>query len=169
MHAPKSFWINTILIVCHLINRIRSSILGDKTPFSVFYPKNNGLIHLQRILGLCSSNSRENNKLDPQLFMCFLGYCVHKKDINPISRKHVICVDVTFFENTPYFLNFPCFTVSFYHSCFHFLHHLHLKNFLHFNNARRLLLILITYPLFSQLFLLKRLSPYSSLKRYFLY
>jgi len=39
MHVPEYFWADKVLSACHLINRVSSFILDDKTPFSVLYPK----------------------------------------------------------------------------------------------------------------------------------
>jgi len=33
------FWADAVLTVCHLINRVSSSILDGKIPFSLFYPE----------------------------------------------------------------------------------------------------------------------------------
>ena len=38
MHVPKYLWSETVLSACHLINKMLSSVLGGKTPFSCLHP-----------------------------------------------------------------------------------------------------------------------------------
>jgi len=38
MHVLKYLWSETVLSACHLINKMPSSILGEKIPFSCLHP-----------------------------------------------------------------------------------------------------------------------------------
>ena len=53
MHVPKSFWSDAVLTICHLINRISSTILDGQIPYKVLSP-NDPLFHLPpMIFWLC--------------------------------------------------------------------------------------------------------------------
>ena len=45
MRFPKSYWSDVVLTICHLINRMPSTILGGQIPYTVLSP-NALLFHL---------------------------------------------------------------------------------------------------------------------------
>lgn len=55
------------------------------------------------------SHEPNQNKLEPRATKCvFLGYAHNQKGykcFDPISKKTLVSMDVTFFENTPFFQN----------------------------------------------------------------
>ena len=82
-------------------------MLNGQTPFSIFTkikPRLN--LHLV-FLVYALSMYWKHDKLDPRAVKCvFLEYSrAHKgyRCWNSLTRKYVVCDDVTFFENTPYF------------------------------------------------------------------
>lgn len=78
MQVPKHLWVSTVSTACFLINRMPSSFLSSKIPFSVLLP-NKALFPIEpRIFG-CTCFVRDVQpqvtKLDPISLKCiFLGY-----------------------------------------------------------------------------------------------
>jgi len=51
MHVPKIFWAEVVLCVCHLINKMSSSVLQDKIIFSCLYPEKPTIFFVARVFG----------------------------------------------------------------------------------------------------------------------
>ena len=110
MHVPKSYWSDAVLIACHLINRMPSTILGGQIAYTMLSPdaplfrlppKIFGCVCYVHILG------PRSDKLDSRSIKCvFLGYsCTQKgyRCYSPTLRHRFISVDVTFDESQSYF------------------------------------------------------------------
>lgn len=114
-NVPRSYWGEAVLNAIHMINRLPSRVLDNRSPIEIlnsFYPHfrtSNGLT--PRIFG-CTAfvhvHSQHRGKLDPRAIKCiFLGYSSTQKGYkcyNPLSKKFYISADVTFSENKPFFL-----------------------------------------------------------------
>ncbi|KAK8952504.1 hypothetical protein KSP39_PZI004609 [Platanthera zijinensis] len=110
MHVPRSYWGYAVLLACYLINRIPSSVLNGKTPFSILYPDKEPFPLPLRIFGCTAfvhAPSATRDKLSPRSTKCvFLGYSATQKGyccFDPVLRKQFVSADVTFFENASYF------------------------------------------------------------------
>ncbi len=110
MNVPKSFWGDAVLTACFLINRLPSSILAGKIPFSILFPRQAPFPVIPRIFGcVCfvHQNQPGTDKLDPKSLKCvFLGYSRLQKGykcFSPSLNRCFVSADVTFFEATPYF------------------------------------------------------------------
>ena len=85
--VPKHYWGEAVLTAAHLINRLPSRVLGNKTPVSVlsqFYLEFNKSSHLPpKIFGSVSYvhiHTQNHGKLDPRAVKCvFLGYSSTQK------------------------------------------------------------------------------------------
>ena len=110
MCIPKSYWNDVIFTICHMINRMPSTILGGQIPYIMLSPdeplfhlppKIVGCVYYVHILGPGS------DKLDPRSIKCiFLRYSRTQKGYRCYSytlRHHFISVDVTFDESQSYF------------------------------------------------------------------
>lgn len=51
IHVTRYLWPDIVLYTYHLINRMSSSILYDKTSFSYFYPNTLMFPHIPRVFG----------------------------------------------------------------------------------------------------------------------
>ena len=113
-NVPKYLWGDSILTACYLINCMSTRVLSFKTPLDMFthlYPqiRTIGSISL-KVFG-CKSfvhiQDTNQNKLDPKVVSCvFVGYLATQKGYrcySPEKRKYYVTMDVTFFENQPYF------------------------------------------------------------------
>ncbi|KAK8913906.1 hypothetical protein KSP39_PZI024435 [Platanthera zijinensis] len=110
MHVPRSYWGYAVVLACYLINRIPSTVLHGKTPFSILYPGKEPFPLPLRIFGCTAfvhAPSATRDKLSPRSTKCvFLGYSTTQKGyccFDPILRKQFVSADVTFFENASYF------------------------------------------------------------------
>ncbi|KAK8936721.1 hypothetical protein KSP39_PZI012567 [Platanthera zijinensis] len=110
MHVPRSYWGYAVLLACYLINRIPSTTLHGKTPFSILYPGKEPFSLPLQIFGCTAfvhAPSATRDKLSPRSTKCiFLGYSTTQKGyccFDPVLRKQFVSADVTFFENTSYF------------------------------------------------------------------
>ena len=110
----KSYWGEAVLTTTHLINRIPSRLLDNKSPVEVlksFYPHfktSNGLTpRVFRCTTFVHVHSQHKDKLDPRAITCvFLGYSSTQKGYkcyNPSTIKFYISANVTFTENKPFF------------------------------------------------------------------
>ena len=87
-----------------------SRILKGKSPFEMFFPSKNPFSVPPRVFGCVSfvrNHSPNRDKLDPRAHKCiFLGYSHTQKGYrcySPSLRKHFVSIDVTFFEDIPYY------------------------------------------------------------------
>ncbi|KOM56592.1 hypothetical protein LR48_Vigan10g248400 [Vigna angularis] len=89
-----------------------SSSLENKVPYSVIFP-NDALYHIPpRVFGctcFVHNVSPGLDKLSPKSIKCvFLGYSRIQKGYrcySPSTRRYYMSSDVTFFEDTPFFLS----------------------------------------------------------------
>ena len=113
-NVPKYFWGEAVLMATHLINCMLSKVLGFKSPLHVlqnFFPNSKITSSLPLKIFGCTVFIRNTNtsrgKLDPRAKKCvFVGFAPTKKGYkcyDPISKKLFVTMDVSFFENTPYF------------------------------------------------------------------
>jgi len=101
MHAPKSYWGDSLLIATYLINRMPSRILYFKTPLEVLSPPlSTSKCVFPKVFGcVCfvHIHSPTWGKLDPCALKCiFVGYSPTQKEYkcyNPPSWKHFISMD----------------------------------------------------------------------------
>ncbi|KAG8502943.1 hypothetical protein CXB51_000740 [Gossypium anomalum] len=113
MSVPKYLWGEAVLAACYLINQLPSKVLNFQTPLhtlQIFFP-------LFRVPNLptktfgCKAfvhNHQPNrSKLDPRAHTCvFIGYSPTQKGYkcySPTLHRMFVSLDVTFFENEPYF------------------------------------------------------------------
>ncbi|KAJ7979031.1 Retrovirus-related Pol polyprotein from transposon TNT 1-94 [Quillaja saponaria] len=109
-HVPLRFWGDAVLTACYLINRMPSSTLHNKIPYSIIFP-NHPLYSLPlRIFGcICFVHdlTPRQDKLSSKSFKCiFLGYSRLKKGYKcycPDKNLYFISADVTFFEESSFF------------------------------------------------------------------
>ena len=115
-NVPKKFWGEAVLTATYLINRLPSRVLKLKSPLDVFlsiYPNCHLVTKIPFKLFGCTAfvhvYPQNRGKLDARSTRCiFLGYSTSKKGYKcfcPTTQKFFHSMDVTFFENTPYFSN----------------------------------------------------------------
>lgn len=113
MNVPKYLWGEAILTATYLINRLPSRVLNFETPLNVFqkcFPDNrlHSILPLKVFGCIVYVHSKNQSKLDPRAEKyVFTGYAPNKKGYkcyNPVTRKSIISMDVTFLENQKYFL-----------------------------------------------------------------
>ena len=113
-HIPKQFWGEAVLTATYLINRMPSRVLNFQTPCQTLlqsYPTTQIISSLPlKVFGSTTFvhiHSQNRSKLDPRAIKCvFLGYSTTKKGYkcySPNTRKFYTSMDVTFFENQPYY------------------------------------------------------------------
>ena len=109
-NVPVHHWGDAILTAGFLINRMPSSSLNHKVPFSILFP-DNPLFHTSpRVFGcVCFVHDMSPglDKLSARSLKCvFLGYSRLQKGYrcySPETKKYYMSANVTFFEQTPYF------------------------------------------------------------------
>jgi hypothetical protein len=110
----NTFWGDAILTAAYLINRMPSRILNFETPlqkFQEFFPNTRLTSDLPLKVFGCTAfvhiHSHLRTKLEPRAIKCvFIGYSPTQKGYkcyDPITKKIFLSLDVTFFENEPYF------------------------------------------------------------------
>lgn len=98
---------DTIQTTYYLINQLPSFILHKKIPYSVLFLAHPLFLRLLRVFGCVCFVYNISVFLDPQSIKCvFLGYSKTQKGhkcFDPMFRKYLITVDVTFFKTTLFF------------------------------------------------------------------
>ena len=101
---------DTVLTTCYLINRMPSSALHDQIPHSLLFP-DQPLYFLPPFVFGCSYFlhilTPRQDKLSAKATKCiFLGYSRLQKGYrcySPQTHRYSLSVDVTFFEDSPFF------------------------------------------------------------------
>ena len=113
-HVPKHFWGEAVLTTTYLINRMPSCVLNFRTPFQTLlsaYPHIRFMSHIPLKVVGCTAfvhvNQQNRSKLEPRSLKCiFLGYSSSQsgyKCYSPQTRKFYNSMDVTFFEEQPFY------------------------------------------------------------------
>lgn len=106
-------WGEAVLTAAYLINKMSSKILNFQTPINVFkecFPSTRVLTDLTLKIFCCTAFVHEHKnveKLEPRAIKCvFVGYSPTQKGykcFDPKNKKMFVTMDVTFFENKPFF------------------------------------------------------------------
>ncbi|RVW60619.1 Copia protein [Vitis vinifera] len=113
-NVPKQLWGEAVLTATYLINRMPSRILQFKTPCQILlaaYPSariiSSILIKVFGCTAFVHIHKSQHSKLDPTATKCiFLGYSPNQKGYkcySPTTKKFYTSMDVTFFENQPFY------------------------------------------------------------------
>jgi len=91
MCVPKYLWSDVVLSVCHLINKMPSSVLDEKNPFSYLYPNKSVFSMTSRAFS-CTCFVQD---LFPTSMKCvFIRYSRTQKEYrsyNSSTRKYFVC------------------------------------------------------------------------------
>ncbi|RVW71223.1 Retrovirus-related Pol polyprotein from transposon TNT 1-94 [Vitis vinifera] len=113
-NVPKQLWGEAVLTATYLINRMPSRILQFKTPCQILlaaYPSARIISSIPIKVFGCTAfvhiHKSQRSKLDPTATKCiFLGYSPNQKGYkcySPTTKKFYTSMDVTFFENQPFY------------------------------------------------------------------
>ena len=99
-NVPKSFWSDAILSATHLINRLPSVKLKNKSPLEIIYQQKPNINHLKIFGCVCFVHIKKKDKLDhTSTKTIFLGYSSTKKGYkcyDPTNKKLYFSRDVIF-------------------------------------------------------------------------
>ncbi|RVW64351.1 Retrovirus-related Pol polyprotein from transposon TNT 1-94 [Vitis vinifera] len=113
-NVPKQLWGEAVLTATYLINRMPSRILQFKTPCQILlaaYPSARIISSIPIKVFGCTAfvhiHKSQRSKLDPTTTKCiFLEYLPNQKGYkcySPTIKKFYTSMDVTFFENQPFY------------------------------------------------------------------
>ena len=113
-NVPHHFWGDAVLTATYLINRMPSRVLNYNTPQTTLqnsFPNTRLITSLPfKIFGCTAfvhNHHTNRSKFDPTSIPCiFLGYSANHKGYkcySPSTRKFYHSMDVTFFENQPFY------------------------------------------------------------------
>ncbi|RVW77227.1 Retrovirus-related Pol polyprotein from transposon TNT 1-94 [Vitis vinifera] len=115
-HTPQQ---NGVAEPCYLINRMPSSILHDQIPHSLIFPTQRLYFLPPQVFGCtCFFHTLrlEQDKLSAKATKCiFLGYPRLQKGYccySPNTHRYFLSADVTFFEDSPFFLSSEYLPIS---------------------------------------------------------
>ena len=118
-HVPFRFWGDAVLTACYLINRMSSSVLHDQIPHSLLFLDQPLYFLPPRVFGCtCFVHilTTGQDKLSAKATKCiFLRYSRLQKGYrcySPETHQYFLSVDVTFFEDSPFFSSFESLHVS---------------------------------------------------------
>jgi hypothetical protein len=109
MNVPKYLWSEAVMTATYLINRMPSRILNIKSPVELLLGKCDFRVPPKVFGCVCFVKDHRPmvSKLDPQAVKCiFVGYsCIQKgyKCWDPIGKRLLVSMDVTFREEDPYY------------------------------------------------------------------
>jgi hypothetical protein len=111
--VPNYLWGEAVLTAAYLINRVPSKVLNFQTPIHIFnecFPFDRVSNDLTLKIFGCTAFVHEHkniSKLEPRAIKCvFVGYSPTQKGykcFDPKNKKMFVTMDVTFFENKPFF------------------------------------------------------------------
>ena len=92
-NVPKRFWSEAVLTAVHIINRLPSTVLKNKSPLEILYKQKMNFDHL-RVFGCkCFVRIKRKDKFDYMSTKAiFLGYSSYKKGYkcyDPINKKNL--------------------------------------------------------------------------------
>ena len=96
------FWDDCVLAAVHIINRLPSSVLHNKTPFEILMKQLPAYDHLKVFgcLAMARNPSRTHDKFDPRGVPClFVGYPSRQKAyklLNLLTNQYFVSRDVVF-------------------------------------------------------------------------
>ena len=118
-HVPFRLWGDTILTACYLINRMPSCVLHDQIPRSLLFPDQPLYFLPSHVFGCtCFVHilTPGQDKLFAKATKCvFLGYSrlqMSYRCYSPQTHRYFLSVDVTFFEDSPFFSSSESFPVT---------------------------------------------------------
>uniref|UniRef100_A0A2N9HH43 Integrase catalytic domain-containing protein n=1 Tax=Fagus sylvatica TaxID=28930 RepID=A0A2N9HH43_FAGSY len=119
MHVTKSYWHMAVLTAVYLINRTPSRVLHSMAPLQILKLDCILFSILPRVFGctcFVQNRSPHRTKLDNKSVKCiFLGYSAMSKAYrcyDPVSRHLYHSLDVTFFEDVPFYSTHSTLQVS---------------------------------------------------------
>uniref|UniRef100_A0A2N9I305 Integrase catalytic domain-containing protein n=1 Tax=Fagus sylvatica TaxID=28930 RepID=A0A2N9I305_FAGSY len=119
MHVPKSYWHMVVLTAVYLMNGTPSRVLHGTAPLQFLKPDCTMFPILPRVFGctcFVQNRSPTRTKLDNKSIRCiFLGYSTMSKAYrcyDPVSHYLYHSLDVTFFEEIPFYGTYSPLQVS---------------------------------------------------------
>lgn len=103
-NLPLKYWGDCVMTAVHLINRLPTPVLQNKTPYEVLYEQPTPYAHLKIFgcLAFAYNNASKNDKFSARGVPCvFLGYPSTQKGyklLNLINKNVFVSRDVKFYE-----------------------------------------------------------------------